>query len=428
MMALLILAPSSAVFFPRPAHALFGVGDIVLDPTNLIQTTFTAIAAGGLNTKEYILDTAVTLAAKATMAAIQRSTLNWINSGFQGSPAFVTNIRENLLRVGDAVAANFFDELASGIIDSPYQDEIATAVRTGYYLSTGGQFSIRNPFTLNQYSSDPDAFLRGEFDQGGLDAWFSVVTQQQNNPYGAYQLALGELDQRLSSAEGRRITELNWGNGYRSLRDCELQGGGSGGSVSLSEKDNCLESPITLLGTNIADQVNHTLGYPQDALVSADEINELLGALFTQLVSKVMGPGGLIGVSQPSSGGGRGYLDQINQPQPVQQPSGTTASTVTRTDLLAYISNWGLLETAAENALDRCPSSKIAANALTDSTTAITKGNVALEYYDQAGPDSVAYSTIAPSEAEIAEIESIINDSDGLYAELRVNAVVCTGN
>ncbi|MFU7556800.1 P-type conjugative transfer protein TrbJ, partial [Pseudomonas paraeruginosa] len=27
----------------QPAHALFGVGDIVLDPTNLVQNTLTAV-------------------------------------------------------------------------------------------------------------------------------------------------------------------------------------------------------------------------------------------------------------------------------------------------------------------------------------------------------------------------------------------------
>ncbi|HEX5774533.1 MAG TPA: hypothetical protein VFY28_01045, partial [Candidatus Paceibacterota bacterium] len=132
---------------------------------------------GGIGSLDGI---AWSIAKDVIIPSMTRSTVNWINSGFNGSPAFVTDLRANLLAVSDAVANEFFNELfdeaASGIVNSPYQDEIATAIRTGYYLSTGGKFSVRNPFTLDQYSNDPQAFLSGDFSQGGFNAFYATIT------------------------------------------------------------------------------------------------------------------------------------------------------------------------------------------------------------------------------------------------------------
>ena len=43
------------------------------------------------HSKESCLDTIAYTAAKIVLAKITQSTLNWINSGFQGSPTFVQN-------------------------------------------------------------------------------------------------------------------------------------------------------------------------------------------------------------------------------------------------------------------------------------------------------------------------------------------------
>ncbi|WP_187171927.1 P-type conjugative transfer protein TrbJ, partial [Enterococcus faecium] len=42
-LAALAVACTLAIGTVQPAHALFGIGDIVLDPTNLVQNTLTAI-------------------------------------------------------------------------------------------------------------------------------------------------------------------------------------------------------------------------------------------------------------------------------------------------------------------------------------------------------------------------------------------------
>src|SRR5690606_23796963 len=102
-----------------------------------------------------------------------------------------------------------------------------------------GSFFNQNRFTLNQVSQDPNAFIQGDFSQGGWDAWIELWRNPQNNPLGAFHAAEQELGKRISSAEGERRTELEWGRGFLSWRgDCEAAPGGSnapsGTDVDLS--------------------------------------------------------------------------------------------------------------------------------------------------------------------------------------------------
>jgi len=57
--------------------------------------------------KDYILDPLAWAEAKGMLQSMTDSTVNWINSGFQGSPAFVQNPEQFFQKIGDNVAGNF---------------------------------------------------------------------------------------------------------------------------------------------------------------------------------------------------------------------------------------------------------------------------------------------------------------------------------
>src|SRR5690606_32479796 len=116
------------VFPPRATSAAMPV----IDPTNLVQNIISATNAASMYTLEYVLDTLAWQAANLAIESMTKSLVNWINSGFQGSPAFVTDLNNNLRGVGDAVANQFFNELAMAYGDiqlSPFQDKVLDAVR-----------------------------------------------------------------------------------------------------------------------------------------------------------------------------------------------------------------------------------------------------------------------------------------------------------
>jgi len=422
-----------------------------------VPTQAYAFSFGGAEAvaaKEYILDTVVWRIKQAARAAFVKSTVNWINSGFKGSPAFVTNLRENLLIVGDSVASDFFNELSGSIIDSPYQDQITTAIRTGYYVSTGGSFYVRNPFTLNQYSNDPAAFLGGDFSQGGLSAWFSTAMNSQNNPYTSYELALQELDTRLASAGGRRISELNWADGFKSFRgNCDetptytgtsnvqlttLGGSGTVGAdgsidittnttnASLSQLEPCREAGIRTPGAIIAPNLNKALGAGQDELINADEINEIVGALFAQLVNKALGSTGLVSVSGPSYGGGRPVIDQATERVPVSTTP-VPSDPAVEARLAPYEANWKVVASLAGPAVNKCPQSAVAQKAAADAAAAQARVDGIRQALQQPGASSDLVTDLLPTDADLAQAQAASSDTDGSIAKQLLQIVALRG-
>lgn len=356
---------------------------------SLVKNIVSAVKTSALATKEYVLDGLAWSVAKLAVQSMQKSLLNWINSGFDGSPAFVTDLNKNLQGVNDAVARRFFQELSSqDITSSPFQDHILDTVRLGYYLSTSPEsFYTRYPYTLNQVSPDAKAFLAGDFSQGGFNAWFATVMNPQNNPYGARDLANRVLSSEVAGATNGRVQELSWNKGFMSWRgECkEYEGGnqtltsapvcttnaagelsctqGDTTVVSLDGREKCQLNEIVTPGALYAPAINDALGAVNDQLITADEIDEVIGALMNQLVGHVLGAnggGGLRGVSRPQAGGGSSFLDQATSPSNQTAVAGSISQnfTATITDQKKYITDfqaaWTKIRTAAQAALTKC--------------------------------------------------------------------------
>ncbi|HYF29345.1 MAG TPA: hypothetical protein VEA36_03215 [Candidatus Paceibacterota bacterium] len=440
-LALLIMLPTMAGAFPRSAHAQL----IVHSPLEYEALMQLRLKEAGLLGGAFSLDGIAWVLAKTAISTMTKSLVNWINSGFQGSPAFATDLRQNLLRLGDAYAARFFDEITNEVIESPYRDEIATALRTHYYLSTGGAFYIRNPYTLNQYSTNPVDFLNGNFSQGGLSAWFSTVMNAQNNPYTALQLAQQELDSRLASAGGRRITELNWGQGFMSWRgDCARTAAGdsaafansyAGGldtdlnelvaasNAQLADEEGCLEYGIKTPGTVIESAFNNAVPKGMEGLITADEIDEVVAALFQQLITQVVGKTGLLGISAPSSGGGRSFIDQATLPDLQGRPPTIQIDPAVEAKLAAFESGWRLIGEAATAASKNCPQSAAAQNALKSAVEAKTRVEGVRKAL-KAGATLEQVGTLMPSDEEVAAAQTSSAEGDG---SLRQQLTVIAG-
>ena len=319
---------------PQKAHALFGVGDVVLDPINLIQNTLSgaqavisAVTDQASWMKEYVLDPIAWLVGKTTLQSMTMSIVNQVaGRGSGGSPQFITNLQVHLRGVGDRVASDFLGQLSSnGAIRSPFQNTITEIVGRDYFLSTSQNgFFERNAYTLNAVVENDRAFVSGDFSQGGWQGWFSLI-EPQNNFWGSYFISSAERDRRVAVAEQTRERELGWGDGFLSWRgDCKFKmeaqeltaelpglgeftenpdgtftqtGTGPSQTVSLGKTADCLEYDIETPGSVVKGGLEKALGTSLDSLVSADEINEIFSSLFSNLVISVVGGGGGGGLS-----------------------------------------------------------------------------------------------------------------------------------
>ena len=468
-----VVLSASGFTNPRPAHAQW----VTIDPVNLIQNIWTVISTSAMEEKEFILDTLAWQVAKMAIQSLTKSLVNWINSGFQGSPAFITDLETNLQGVDDAAADHFFKTLASQeIAKTPEQERALDLVRTGYYLSTSPEsFYTKNPYTLNKVSSNDSAFLQGNFKEGGWNAWFVSVMNPQNNPYGAQKTAEDALSNAVSAATAGRLQELSWNKGFLSWRgECidkapaNSSTQNSTKTTDLSGKDACANYEVLTPGSVIQEQLTKQLGSTVDQLVTADEFNEIIGALLNQFVIQAMGAdggGGLRGTSKPKSGGGKSSVDQATDPSNTNG-GGLSTTFKLRVDrqkeiVTKYQQRWTRIRDIAKEALARCgnhgdptPQEVIersaaplarAANALTE----LDKTLAALQKVEETPGNqtnalvevSTAYQALldsdkllTPEEIAEAEVESQdLDQGDSLYTSMKkmaeaTNTRECNGD
>ncbi|MEK7184836.1 MAG: hypothetical protein AAB683_01725 [Patescibacteria group bacterium] len=324
-------------------YAVFGVGDIVFDETNTIQNALTAANTSissfsdySIELKEYVLDGLVVSLLKQVVRQITASVVNWINSGFEGSPAFIQNPGSFFLDVADQITGDFLAKSGGPLSNlcSPFSIDIRLALSFKYhpriqqrYTCTLGKI-IENSKNAVEGASI-NGFTAGDFKQGGWPAFVSLTTEPQNNPYGAYLTAESELSLRVAGAQIQKKDELNQGRGFLSWQKCttlntestaerSYQGTGEGSydgpersfegtGEGFSPEKRCeIQTP----GSVIAGTLDKQLGVPADALNLADEINEVVDALFAQLVTQLL-QSGLTALSGSGSGDKSSYLSQI---------------------------------------------------------------------------------------------------------------------
>lgn len=382
-MAFVVVTTMYAPLLPNQtpkAHAIFG--GIVFDPANFGVNATQTVILNALNGLAWTV-------AKMTIQSLTRSTVNWINSGFEGSPAFVSDLNENLKYLGDAVAEDFLSNLDRTVVDttgfsirSPFQDQLNQKLREEYYRTTD---SWGLGYNLNQTSRDPKAFLDGNFREGGFNAYFSASQNPANNPFGAYRLASNALWSQIDAEAQKRKAELDWGRGFGSWRGKCNAPASSNGAVSLSKAEKCPFSKIRTPGSVIEDQLANSLGSGIRQLELADSINEIVGALIGQMVNQVLGGIGLSGVSNPSSGGGSSYIDRATSGSQFDQQTESLANGVLqglKSDEFAmteFRDSWQKVLTAANAAQTRCGTRSELSDVITKATAGVAKGNAALE-------------------------------------------------
>lgn len=318
LMLFMVLFTFTAVYVPQPHTpkaeaqlASFGAqilqfGQQLYDnvlQSNILGVSIAKMVQNGLQwSVTSVLNGLAWTAAKAAISMIQRSIVRWINSGFQGSPAFVQDLRGMLTNFADEAMGQFLQELGGpfSMVCSPFRLDVQIAISLAYNRSrdknarrctlSGAMQNIRN------FSTD----MR----QGGWNSWFQISQNSgQYTQYGSGLEASVEAGLRITNAQGQQMSLLGWGRGFMSSKVCRPIANPVAGEAS----EKCYTSTP---GSVIADQLNHTLGLGSDTLVTADQINEIIGALMQQLLTKVLtGVGGLLG-----AGGGEGSNSQYTNP------------------------------------------------------------------------------------------------------------------
>lgn len=275
--------------------------------------------------------------AKLALSSMTNSIVNWINSGFEGGPTFVTNPGAYFEDLAQQASGAFIHQLGmEDLLCSPFKVPILAALEFNYSVPSMGKFQCTLDAAAENWQKNWDDF-QADYLNGGVERFLSISTNQQNNPYGAYLLALDEAESRRASAAERGKLEVGWGSGFVSLKECEggksqedfcinvcdnsVENYGEGDedwnlchedcmADSMSDSELCSMSGGNLSNTTpgkiIADQLTLNLGSSVRQMELADEIGESLAAIFNALINQLI-TSGLDSLSNSSGGSGDWY-------------------------------------------------------------------------------------------------------------------------
>ncbi len=223
------------VLFSKPQHAeaqTEAVSVPVLDALSAKLNTAIMKAVGGslvTDTRHWILklgEQILKMIAKRILAQITQATVNWINSGFHGSPLFLENPESFFRDISKSVVKSLVDMIGYDDFRFPFGKQTALNVIASYksQLSTNLQYSMSN--VLNNQDSIK---FRTDFNYGGWNG-FLINTQYPQNNYLGFEMLVGEsLGSQLAGtlqAPAEKVRSLlQQGMGFLSPETCADNGG-----------------------------------------------------------------------------------------------------------------------------------------------------------------------------------------------------------
>ncbi len=278
-----------------------------LIPTNI--STYISSSAdtttAGMTSSSFALDNVMDgvawSLAKSILSEMTSSILNWVNSGFEGSPSFVTDFQSTLMQAADKTFGEYLQQVGGPLsfVCSPFKLDIQVAISIIYENARANADTLApGACTLTGALQNIEDFYDGTktfTEAGGWDAWLSITAQPETyTNYGNLLAVRSGAEARLVNAKGEGIQMMAWGDGFLSSKVCETVEDESGGHEKCT---------ITTPGKVINEALTFQTSAGPRSLIEADEINEIVAAVFAQVAQKaVTGAAGLLGLS-----GGTGH-------------------------------------------------------------------------------------------------------------------------
>lgn len=241
--------------------------------------------------KDWLFDGLAWTVAKTIIGAMTQDLLNWVNSGFAGSPAFVTDTKGFLLDIANDEAGEYIASLGKfgSFICSPFQLDVKYAVALNYQQV--GNPEEKEACSLTDIQGNLGAFIDGtqrSFEDGGWTNWIEITSKPvQYTPFGATQAAIGERHAKLTNAKGEEFDLLTFGDGFMSQETCAevTEPNEEGGEVATKKCD------ITTPGKVISDALSKGVDSDRETLLAADEANEIFAAIVGQIGKSIFAEG-----------------------------------------------------------------------------------------------------------------------------------------
>jgi len=334
----------------------------------------------------------------ALIRNIGASIVDWVNSGFDGKPSFITDFGGTLLDSADQAVGQLIEGTELGFLCNDFSFQIRIALALKY----SKPFKREITCTLSKIGDNVNNFVENN-GGAGWDNWLQVTTQPNNNVYGAYLIADSELARRALDKVDKKYKTISFGAGFDSLETCDEyeteteaqaryvaevssptnDSSTFGSTFDASSADtgsnsfdfnSTLETPAssdtsastqttfntslpsikpqckpgkTFIGTpgaTIAHKLDSVLGQGEIQQAVAQEIDQVIAATLNQIAQQaLMGIGGLLGSSRGGSTSGS-YLNRYRSQYYGETQTNTgTQSTIDSYRVISYDESAALL-------------------------------------------------------------------------------------
>ena len=216
---------------------------------------------------------------------VNKSTIDWVNNGFDGKPAYMTDPYSVLRTTTEKVVEDVvYGDYSLKHISPDFELPLKFAINDYYFGQKPGELSYQPVSTVNKYEDD-EVFSWSKF----LD----MGTNPANSLFSNYYNLIDDIDRVVGERGSNLQEEIDRGKGYLSLRQCE-DGWEYDGSSEAAK-----HCKIVTPGYTIAEQVNKAISSDVDRVIFANEVDELMGVLVDGLLSKTLSSGGLASISDP---------------------------------------------------------------------------------------------------------------------------------
>jgi hypothetical protein len=251
--------------------------------------------------KECVLDPLVNNIKEMLIDSITADLVSWIEGGFEGEPAFLTDPGAYFKDIGKAaVSAYLYDSGMDEFICEPFRVDVVLQFLWDYETPPQSQFGSLSCDLEDVFSegivltvsegNDPNTQITrdtrsteeryramvegGDFDAGGGLLGMSKSLEPGNNRHDqtirTQAIAKAKLDQ-IEATEKETVAQ---GNGWLSQR-CDTDGDGT-------------KDEVCTPGHYVAGQVDQWMGNSLSQLELADEFGEILDALLKYVVTEIL--------------------------------------------------------------------------------------------------------------------------------------------
>jgi hypothetical protein len=265
--------------------------------------------------KTCVADGEAIVESKKMIQALTKSTVKWIDTAFNGNPAFVKDPDAFFSKLAYSVAGNTIENVVQPSLTSPFKSALIPAL-SAEYSGQNSDGSTQNPLSSNLNTDEYNNFINGTDGSWSWDDWNSITQNPQNNPFGAMMLAEEQIDNSVANSEAKYQQQLDWGRGFLNSENCPSDSNSNSQDTQVYDENgepvygvevNNSGCVTVTPGATIQDALDNIVAGDLNGLEVAQNIDDIYQPLTGQLMTQTIeDPSGLDGADDTASGLGGG--------------------------------------------------------------------------------------------------------------------------